>query len=224
MSLGYDQPLYLLAFDHRGSFEKGLLDPATRLAHVKAGIIDAKELIFEAHLDVVRNGLVPLSAAGILVDEEFGASVARKAKAEGTPLAMPVESSGQDEFQFEYGDDFGQHIENFDPSFAKVLVRYNPQGDVELNKRQNERLTRLSRWLREHQRQFSSSSWCLPQQSSSTATRTLGPMRKSCGRPRRRGDPCSAGSRRRARYLEGRGYGSRGGLSEGCDPSPQRRP
>ena len=155
MSLGYDQPLYLLAFDHRGSFEKGLFGTQPPVsAHVKAGIIDAKELIFEAHLDVVRNGLVPLSAAGILVDEEFGASVARKAKAEGTPLAMPVESSGQDEFQFEYGDDFGQHIENFDPSFAKVLVRYNPQGDVELNKRQNERLTRLSRWLREHERKF----------------------------------------------------------------------
>ena len=107
-----------------------------------------------AHLEVVKNGRVPPAAAGVLVDEEFGASVARKAKAEGTPLAMPVERSGQDEFQFEYGDDFGQHIEAFDPTFAKVLVRYNPEGDVELNKRQNERLARLSRWLREHERKF----------------------------------------------------------------------
>ncbi len=111
-------------------------------------------MIFEAHLEVVKNGRVPAAAAGVLVDEEFGASVARKAKAEGTPLAMPVERSGQDEFQFEYGDDFGQHIEAFDPTFAKVLVRYNPKGDVELNKRQNGRLARLSRWLREHERKF----------------------------------------------------------------------
>ncbi len=155
MSLGYDQPLYLLAFDHRGSFEKGLFGAQAPVsAQVKAGIIDAKEMIFDAHLEVVRNGRVPAAAAGVLVDEEFGASVARKAKAEGTPLAMPVERSGQDEFQFEYGDDFGQHIEAFDPTFAKVLVRYNPDGDIELNKRQTERLARLSRWLREHERKF----------------------------------------------------------------------
>ena len=155
MSLGYDRPLYLLAFDHRGSFEKGLFGTEAPVsAQVKSGIIDAKELIFDAHLEVVQNGRMPPEAAGVLVDEEFGVSVARRAKAEGTPLAMPVEKSGQDEFQFEYGDDFAQHIEAFDPTFAKVLVRYNPEGDVELNKRQNERLARLSRWLREHERNF----------------------------------------------------------------------
>jgi hypothetical protein len=47
----------------------------------------------------------------------------------GVPLAMPVEKSGQDEFDFEFGSDFGRHIEAFDPTFAKVLVRYNPEGD-----------------------------------------------------------------------------------------------
>ena len=155
MSLGYDQPLYLLAFDHRGSFEKGLFGAQAPVsAQVKASITDAKELIFDAHLEVVRNGRVPVAGAGVLVDEEFGASVARKAKAEGTPLAMPVERSGQDEFQFEYGDEFGQHIEAFDPTFAKVLVRYNAEGDVELNKRQIERLAQLSRWLRDHERKL----------------------------------------------------------------------
>jgi myo-inositol catabolism protein IolC len=155
MSLGYDQPLYLLAFDHRGSFEKGLFgvkEPVS--AEVRAGIVDAKELIFEAHLEVVKKGAVPAAAAAVLVDEEFGASVAHKSKAEGTPLAMPVERSGQDEFQFEYGEDFAEHIEAFDPTFAKVLVRYNPDGDVELNQRQTERLARLSQWLREHERKF----------------------------------------------------------------------
>ncbi len=155
MDLGYDQPLYLLAFDHRGSFEKGLFgaqEPVS--AQVRTGIIDAKELIFQAHLEVVKDGRVPPAAAGVLVDEEFGASVARMAKAEGTPLAMPVERSGQDEFQFEYGDDFGQHIDAFDPTFAKVLVRYNPEGDVELNKRQSGRLVRLSQWLRQHERKL----------------------------------------------------------------------
>jgi 5-dehydro-2-deoxygluconokinase len=155
MTLGYDLPLYLLAFDHRGSFEKGLFETEEPVsAQIKAGIADAKEIIFEGHLEAVKNGAVPAAAAGVLVDEEFGAAVARKAKMEGTPLAMPVERSGQDEFKFQYGDDFAEHIEAFDPTFAKVLVRYNPEGDAGLNQRQTERLARLSRWLRQHERKF----------------------------------------------------------------------
>jgi hypothetical protein len=47
---------------------------------------------------------------------------------------MPVEKSGQDEFDFEYGEDFGSHIEDFDPTFSKVLVRYNPEWDPEVNR------------------------------------------------------------------------------------------
>ena len=130
MELGYDRPLYLLAFDHRGSFEKGLFGataPITPTVH--AGIVDAKHLIFEAFALAVADG-VPKEAAGVLVDEEYGAEVARAATAGGYALAMPVERSGQDEFDFEYGDDFGRHIEDFDPTFAKVLVRYNPEGDA----------------------------------------------------------------------------------------------
>jgi myo-inositol catabolism protein IolC len=88
------------------------------------------------------------------VDEAYGAEVARRAHAAGRTLAMPVEKSGQDEFDFEYGEAFGRHIEQFDPAFAKVLVRYNPGGDRELNARQTARLRRLSEWLRERDRKF----------------------------------------------------------------------
>jgi myo-inositol catabolism protein IolC len=70
------------------------------------------------------------------------------------PLAMPVEKSGQDEFGFEYGADFGAHIEEFDPTFAKVLVRYNPEGDATVNRRQTAQLGTLSRWLRRRDRKF----------------------------------------------------------------------
>ncbi len=70
------------------------------------------------------------------MDEEFGASVLREAKKEGLTFAMPVEKSGQDEFDFDYGDNFAKHIEEFDPTFVKVLVRYNPESDAALNKRQ----------------------------------------------------------------------------------------
>jgi 5-dehydro-2-deoxygluconokinase len=67
---------------------------------------------------------------------------------------MPVEKSGQDEFDFEYGEDFGAHIEEFDPSFSKVLVRYNPEGDRDMNARQATRLRQLSDWLHERDRKF----------------------------------------------------------------------
>ncbi len=73
----------------------------------------------------------------------------------GLRLAMPVEKSGQNEFDFQYGDDFGAHIERFDPDFSKVLVRYNPDDpDAEMNRRQLEKLKRLADWLHEHDRKF----------------------------------------------------------------------
>jgi len=68
---------------------------------------------------------------------------------------MPVEKSGQNEFDFQYEEDgFGEHIEKFDPDFAKVLVRYNPDGDAEMNTRQTERLKKLSDWLHANDRKF----------------------------------------------------------------------
>ena len=67
-----------------------------------------------------------LEYMGVLVDEQFGGNIPEMAKKHGLKLAMPVEKSGQDMFDFEYGDDFGEHIERFDPDFSKVLVRYNP--------------------------------------------------------------------------------------------------
>ena len=93
---------------------------------------------------------------GALVDEQFGGptKVPEEAKARGLKLAMPVEKSGQKEFDFEYGDAFGEHIERFDPDFSKVLVRCNPDGDREMNARQAGRLKRLSDWLHEHDRKF----------------------------------------------------------------------
>ncbi len=90
----------------------------------------------------------------MLVDEEFGSAVARRAREEAVPLAMPVERSGQDEFDFQYGEQFAEHIEAFDPTFVKVLVRFNPEGDPDLNRRQTERLARLSEWLRGRDRTF----------------------------------------------------------------------
>ena len=101
----------------------------------------------------VRRG-VDASATGVLVDEQFGSDIPKLAKEHGLVLAMPVEKSGQDEFDFQFGDQFGEHIERFDPDFAKVLVRYNPDGDAETNERQLGRLKRLADWLHENDRKF----------------------------------------------------------------------
>ena len=154
MELGYDGPLYILAFDHRGSFQKkffGVTGEPT--AEEAERISDAKHVIFEGFLRALDEG-ADRTSAGLLVDEQFGAAIARSAKAERLILAMPVEKSGQEEFDFEYGDEYGEHIEEFDPVFTKVLVRYNPAGDGAMNERQTKRLRELSDWLHERGRKF----------------------------------------------------------------------
>jgi myo-inositol catabolism protein IolC len=154
MTLGYDGNLYVLAFDHRGSFQKKFFGITGQPTPEEAErISDAKMLIFEGFLAAADGG-APKDAAGILVDEQFGAEIARRARKDGFNLAMPVEKSGQDEFDFQYGDDFGAHIEEFDPTFSKVLVRYNPDGDQGMNRRQAERLKRLGDWLHANDRKF----------------------------------------------------------------------
>src|ERR1022692_911273 len=136
MALGYDGKLYILAFDHRGSFQKKMFgiegDPDPEQTET---ISDDKRLIFEGMVEAVRRG-AEAGATGVLVDEQFGSDIPRRAREHGLKLSMPVEKSGQPEFDFEYGDEFGAHIEEFDPDFSKVLVRYNPDDDATLNERQ----------------------------------------------------------------------------------------
>src|SRR5262249_33120187 len=155
MALGYDGKLYILAFDHRGSFQKKMFgiegDPTPEQT---ATISDAKHLIYEGMTKVVASGGVPGDQIGVLVDEQFGGDIPTQAKAAGLKLAMPVEKSGQDEFDFEYGDDFGAHIEKCDPAFSKGLVRYNPEGDTLANLDQLEKLKKLADWLHSNNRKF----------------------------------------------------------------------
>jgi myo-inositol catabolism protein IolC len=155
MALGYDGKLYILAFDHRGSFQKKMFgiegDPTPEQTQT---ITDAKRLIFEGMQEAVRRG-AEASATGVLVDEQFGGDVPQRAREDGLKLAMPVEKSGQNEFDFEYGADFGAHILEFDPDFSKVLVRYNSEDpDTEMNRQQLGRLKELADWLHANDRKF----------------------------------------------------------------------
>ena len=147
MTRGYDRPLYVLPFDHRASFESGMFGWKGALTSEQtAQIAEAKRVIYDGFKEALAAG-VPKQNAAILVDEQFGADLLRDARAADFMFACPVEKSGQEEFDFEYDGDFRSHIEAFQPTFCKVLVRYNPEGNQSLNRRQTDRLKRLSYYL-----------------------------------------------------------------------------
>ena len=149
-TLGFDQPLYILPFDHRGSFQTKLFGWTGALTvDQTAQIAASKQVIYDGFRAALRAG-VPQEKAAILVDEQFGAAILRDAKARGYTTAAPAEQSGLEELEFQYGEDFAAHIEAIQPTFCKVLVRYNPEGDQALNARQAARLRRLSEYLHGH--------------------------------------------------------------------------
>jgi myo-inositol catabolism protein IolC len=144
---GFDRPLYLLPFDHRGSFQTEMFGWRGRLSPAQTAEIAAtKQVIYEGFKTALAAG-APQSKAGILVDEQFGSAILRDAATRGYMTAVPAEKSGQKEFEFEYDDDFAKHIEAFRPTFCKVLVRYNVEGDTALNRRQLQKLRQLSDYL-----------------------------------------------------------------------------
>jgi myo-inositol catabolism protein IolC len=154
MTIGFDQPLYILPFDQRQSFQtkmfgwEGVLSAAQT-----AEIATAKQVIYDGFQSAIAAG-APKKHAAILVDEQFGAAILHDAAQKGYMTACPAEKSGQKEFDFEYGEQFARHIEAFNPTFCKVLVRYNPEGDRALNRRQAARMRRLSDYLHSSARLF----------------------------------------------------------------------
>src|SRR5260370_6090525 len=147
ISVGFDRPLCIQSFDHRGSFQtKRFGWKSKRTTEQTAEIAAAKQVIYEGFEAAVAAG-VTKEKTGIWVDEDFGAAILHHGAAQGYITACPAEKSGQDEFDFEYGQDFATHIEAFRPTFCKVLVRYNPEGDEALNQGQSARLKRLSDYL-----------------------------------------------------------------------------
>ncbi len=154
MTLGYDKPLYLLPFDHRRSYVIDMFDfklPLSKQQHDQVSA--SKWVIYEGFQQALQSG-VPNDVAGVLVDEEYGAEVLRDARQRGFVTALSTERSGSNEFELEYGASFATHIEAFDPTFAKVLVRYNPEADRASNRRQAGRLRQLSDYCRRSRRRF----------------------------------------------------------------------
>lgn len=153
--LGFDRRMYVLAFDHRGNFRRGLFgiehEPD---AEETARIAAAKRVAFDGLVAAAATGEVPEDRIGVLVDEQFGGDVPALARKHGMILSMPAEKSDRTVFEFEYGDAFGEHITAHRVTFTKVLVRQNPDGDPEANRVQLERLKRLADWLHENDTAF----------------------------------------------------------------------
>src|SRR3984893_19582960 len=83
MEIGYDRPLYILPFDHRSSFEKGLFGFSPPLtAEQTATVAASKQVVYDGLKLALTKG-VPREAAGILVAEQFGAAILRDARAQG---------------------------------------------------------------------------------------------------------------------------------------------
>ena len=154
MTTGYDKPLYILPFDHRHSYGEEVFGFHEPMGPEQIAVVAAsKQVIYDGYKLALAQG-ARQDRTGVLVDEEFGHAILRDAHKSGYTFCLPTEKSGQHEFDFEYGEEFAHKIEEFDPTFTKVLVRQNPAGDAALNRRQTARLKRLSDYLREKQRLF----------------------------------------------------------------------
>ncbi|MDA2970500.1 MAG: DUF2090 domain-containing protein [Actinomycetota bacterium] len=152
---GYNNDLYILAFDHRGTLTKGLLGVEGREPSQEEinRVSEMKNIIFDGFLNAKNAGISGGDPA-ILVDEAFGLQVQQKAKELGIKFAAPVEKSGQKIFDFEYGDDFGNKIEEVGADFVKILVRWNPDDPAETREIQGSRIKTLSDWLDDNGRKF----------------------------------------------------------------------
>ncbi len=152
---GHTSDLYILAFDHRGTLTKGLLgvEGRTPSAEEANKVSEMKSIIFDGFKSSIDKG-ESVESCAVLVDEQFGRDVQEEARSLGIRFAAPVEKSGQKIFDFEYGDEFGDKINEVGADYIKILVRWNPDDDEESRKTQGERIKTLSNWIVENEKSF----------------------------------------------------------------------
>lgn len=153
-TIGYDRPLFVQPFDHRGSFTKGFFglkgQPEINTRHDQhSPVADAKTLVYRGLLHSIELG-VARETLGILIDTQFGSAIIADAKAKGIPVSVCVEKSGQDIFDFEYGECWQDHLRFIRPDIVKVLVRHHPHVDPAGRREQMARLKLISDWIHAH--------------------------------------------------------------------------
>ncbi|MFH1257550.1 MAG: DUF2090 domain-containing protein [Candidatus Micrarchaeota archaeon] len=155
MEIGYTKDLLILPFDHRGTFGEKMFNAKGRqLTDEEVAKISGFKWIVYQGFRKVMDGSPYKEKAGILCDEQYGEKVLMDARSNNILFALTIEKSGQEEFDFEYGDGFGEHIEKFDAPIGKVLVRMNVEGNKEMNQRQLVRLKLLNDYLHSKNRKF----------------------------------------------------------------------
>ncbi len=145
-NVGYNKPLYILPFDHRATFAQKIYNKKSLselTEEEREEIKEFKKIIYEGFKKSIEEGL-PKEYGAILVDEEFGDEVLKDAKQQGYIIILTTEKSGQEEFDFQYGNEFEEHIEKYNPEFVKVLIRYNPEDPEDLRHRQLTKLKTVS--------------------------------------------------------------------------------
>ncbi len=147
--IGFDGPLYIMPFDHRYPYAAEVFGLAESMGPQEVEQAAArKQVVYEAFCQALADG-VQSQRAGILVDERFGADILREARRREQLTIVPTEKSGHHDFDFDYGEQWVTHVETFRPTFAKVLVQYNPQGSSAANRQQIARLKHVSDFCRE---------------------------------------------------------------------------
>src|ERR1700677_330694 len=168
------RPAFVLAIDHRNSLRHWYLaltagagnaswsgageanaDAAEAVAR-RGGASDAltagKVIVADGLLAAIAGPRAFPGQAMLLVDEEYGQEAIRRLR-DASPdvqVVIPVERSGEPEFIFEHGTEFGEYILKTGPDIVKALVRYNPAGDQAANARSRAGLDELTRWLADH--------------------------------------------------------------------------
>lgn len=144
--LGYTKPLYILPFDHRSTFAEKMFHHASmdELSSEEIHFLrEFKMLTYKGFKLALERG-IPTEYGAVLCEEEFGSEVLFDAKQNGFITILTIEKSGQNSFEFEYGNDFKEHIEKFKPNFTKVLIKYNPKDSNDLKIKQKKNLKLIS--------------------------------------------------------------------------------
>ena len=140
-------PLLILAMDHRASFGRTLFavvdDQPTEPQ--REAMKAAKMLIYSGLKLAIAD--LPIGHAGVLVDERYGQAVIDAARATAVVLAVPIERSGRDWFELDWGEQWLEHVRRISPDYVKVLVRDNPGFSSEEREAQLARLRRVSQAL-----------------------------------------------------------------------------
>ena len=151
MSLGYPKNLYILPFDHRSSFIKAFIGDIKNLDNKQKKLVSSyKKIIFEGFLMALGYVKNPIDCA-VMVDEDYGLEIINLAKKKNITFCLPVEKSGQKNFDFQYSN-YDRHIEDIEPDIVKALLRYNPADKS--NQMQLKKLKQLDNWCKKNDYKF----------------------------------------------------------------------